>query len=83
MTRLPELPCMKLATLNGVREHTEGSLVELWLNRSGRVVIRAFNECDNNHTDVDLIDLLHWAQGPGFGLVEDVTKQIAPVPASR
>lgn len=60
---------IKLAVLNGVREHSEHEPVELWLNRGGRVVVRAYNECGNNHTDVDLRDLLGWAQsGTAEGL---------------
>lgn len=51
---------IKLAELTGVREHTEGDAVELWMNQTGRIVIRAFNECHNNCTDVDLSDLLEW-----------------------
>ena len=35
-------------------------MVELWVNKAGRVVVRAFNECHNNYTDVDLDDLLLW-----------------------
>lgn len=50
----------KLAVLSGVREHVEHEPVELWLNRSGRIVVRAFNECLNNYTDVDLADLVGW-----------------------
>lgn len=59
--KIPTLPKgAKLAVLSGVREYMEREAVELWLNRYGRVVIRAYNECRNNHTDVDLTDLLDW-----------------------
>ena len=58
----PLLPVTKIATLPGVREHNEGEPVELWFNENGRVVIRAWNECHNNYTDVDLFDLLEWAK---------------------
>jgi hypothetical protein len=51
----------KLATLNNVREHTQRDPVELWLSR-GRLVVRAYNECGNNSTDIDLIDLLDWTR---------------------
>jgi hypothetical protein len=54
---------IKLATLEGVREHTEHDLVELWLNKAGRIVVRAYNECHNNFTDVDLVELFDWAKG--------------------
>lgn len=57
----PEFPPMRIATLP-VREYTEGEKVELWLGKSGRPVIRAFNECGNNYTDTDLFDLLEWAR---------------------
>lgn len=48
---------VKIATLEGVREYNECEPVELWI-RAGRIIVRAFNECRNNHTDVDLVDLL-------------------------
>ena len=48
----------KIATLLDVREHTERLDVELWLNPNYRLVVRAYNECGNNYTDVDLFDLL-------------------------
>jgi hypothetical protein len=53
---------IKLAALIGVREHTEKEQVELWLNESRRVVVRCYNECRNNYTDLDLSDLLNWAR---------------------
>ena len=57
---------VRLASLVGVREHTEGAPVELWRNRAGRVIIRSYNECGNNVTDVDLYDLIDWlSTGPG------------------
>ena len=52
---------VKIATLDGVREHGEHEAVELWYGRAGRVVIRAYNEGGNNFTDVDLGDLLAWS----------------------
>lgn len=55
----------KIAVLSGVREHTEGVPVELWVNSLGRIVIRAYNECGNNITDVDLMDLLDWTRTSG------------------
>jgi hypothetical protein len=53
----------KLATLQGVREYCEDEAVELWLNETGRIVVRAYNECGNNYTEVDFRDLLDWAAG--------------------
>ena len=50
----------KIATLEGVREHTEGMPVELWMLASGSVVVRAFNEGGFNYTNVDLAELLNW-----------------------
>jgi hypothetical protein len=61
----------KIANLLTVREHCEGDTVELWLNRAGRLVVRAFNEYHNNHTDVDLGDLLSWLQTGGCSLLKD------------
>jgi hypothetical protein len=61
----------KIANLITVREHSEGDTVELWVNRNGRLVIRAFNECHNNHTDVDLADLLEWLQTGGYMLAKE------------
>ena len=55
----------KLCVMCGVREYAEGETVELWLNARGRVVIRSYNECGNNYTDVDLGDVLDWVRfGP-------------------
>lgn len=56
------LPEVKIATLASVREHTEGDVVELWWGSQGRIVVRAWNECHNNYTDVDLFDLLAWIE---------------------
>lgn len=53
----------KIATLADVREINEGSPVEIWLGSSGRAVVRAYNECGNNYTEVDLLDLLDWSRG--------------------
>ena len=47
----------KLATLEAVRELTEGEPVELWLTREGRVVLRSWNECGNAYTNIDLFAL--------------------------
>lgn len=48
--------------MDGVREHSEGSYpVELYREPdNGRLVVRAWNECGNNYTDVDLFDLIEW-----------------------
>jgi hypothetical protein len=48
----------KICDLEGVREYVEGATVELWRHpKNGRLVVRAWNECGNNYTDVDLFDL--------------------------
>lgn len=56
-----------------VREHGEGFPVELRRHtESGRLVVRAFNECGNNYTDVDFADLISWFRaGPGIELLDD------------
>lgn len=53
----------KLATLDTVREISEGEPVELWLNDSGRVVVRAWNECGNAYTEIDAIALMGALRG--------------------
>lgn len=55
----------KIATLDGVRELTEGEPVELWMSDTGRVVVRAYNECGNNYTEVDLLGLIEWSRNRG------------------
>lgn len=63
---------IKIATLSSVREHNEGDPVELWLVDNGRMVVRCFNECGNNHTDLDLFELLGWVKSNG---IKDGTKK--------
>jgi hypothetical protein len=67
-TDRPALNNTKMATLSEVREHAEGYPVELWALSNGRTVIRAYNECGNNFTDVDLGDLISWATGKPGGI---------------
>lgn len=50
---------MKVCVLRGVREYAEGLPVELILNETGRLVVRAFNEAGHNCVEIDLHDLLH------------------------
>jgi hypothetical protein len=58
-----EEPMPKIAVMEGVREYGEDYPVELWRNdKTGRLVIRAFNEGNNNFTEVDLWDLIEWVQ---------------------
>jgi len=64
-------PETKIATLPGIREYGEGEPVEIWLRGNGRVVIRAWNECGNNHTDVDLFDLLDWCRSNPEKVIDD------------
>ncbi len=60
----------------GVREYTEGQFpVERTRSASGRLVVRAYNECTNNHTDVDVWDLLDWFR---FGPKTDVEATYGP-----
>jgi hypothetical protein len=70
MADMPTLLSEKLAELPSVREYGEGAAVELWRNVNGRLVIRAYNDCRNNITDVDLLDILDWLRaGQGAGVV--------------
>ena len=50
----------KIAALPTVREWNEGMPVELWLNKGGRTVLRAYNEDGHNSTEIDVFDLLDW-----------------------
>ncbi|GAA3895717.1 hypothetical protein GCM10022276_13470 [Sphingomonas limnosediminicola] len=51
--------------MHGVREYSEGLPVEL-RRHEGRLVLRAFSECGNRYTDVDLLDVIEWCKnGPG------------------
>lgn len=65
-------PVQKIATLEGVREYSEGWDVELWRSQKGRLVVRAYNEGHNNYTNVDLIDLIRGLSGPQHGILYDI-----------
>ncbi len=73
----------KIAVLAGVRERTEHEPVDLWTNESSRVVIRSYNECGNNCTDIDLADLLDWLRSGSSEGGLDYARWIAPLPASE
>jgi hypothetical protein len=62
----PESATQKLCDMQGVREYQEGDTVQLWrVGESGRLVVRAYNECGNRVVDIDLWDILDWLQaGP-------------------
>ena len=47
----------KIAHLYDVKELGEGGPVEIWLYK-GRIVIRAYNCSGNEHTNIDLEDLM-------------------------
>ncbi len=64
----------------GVREYNDGLYpVELTRSASGRLVIRAYNECGNNCTDVDIWDLLNWLR---FGPEKGAAAIYGPEPTS-
>ena len=46
----------------GVREYAEDMDVELMRTDDGRLAIQAYNECGFNITQVDLLDVLQWAE---------------------
>ena len=58
--------------MEGVREYVEGSTVELIRRQqNGRLVIRAYNEGGNSHTDIDFLDLAEWLRhGPTDGVLK-------------
>ena len=62
MTVNPELlEGIRLYTLAGVRDSTDGDPVELRRDsETGRLMIVAWNECHNNVTRIDLFDLIEW-----------------------
>lgn len=55
----------KIATLEGVRELTEREPVEIWINADGVIAVRAYNECRNNYTEVELAGLIEWTRSGG------------------
>jgi hypothetical protein len=64
-------PATLVAVLNGVREYAEGLDVELWRNQRGRLIVRAYNECGNAYTNVDLLDLISRLARDGVGGIVD------------
>ena len=61
-----------LAEMDGVREYIDGDPVEfVRRQQNGRLVIRAYNEGGNNHTDIDFMDLVEWLRhGPRNGVLK-------------
>jgi hypothetical protein len=56
-----------VAELAGVREYVGRMPVQLIRNQeNGRLAIRAYNECGNNYTEIDLFDLLNYGLHPDF-----------------
>jgi hypothetical protein len=77
---------IKLATMTGVKEYTDGDQVEIWLNDIGRVVIRAYNEGGNNYTEVDLVHVLEWGSlraSKSGDFVDYDAIRIAPLSTSK
>ena len=73
---------VRLAVLPDVSEYMEGFPVELWNTDTGRVVVRAYNECTYNYTDIDLGDLLACLSGESLaGMPECQTflKHLSPL----
>jgi hypothetical protein len=69
------LPPHLVAVMHGVREITEGLPVELWRDKRGRLVIRAYNEAGCRFIDLDLWDILDWlSAGGGTELMLDSRK---------
>lgn len=50
----------RIGVMQGVVEYCEKDPVELWVNETGRFVIKATNECGNNCTDIDFLSLIDW-----------------------
>jgi hypothetical protein len=62
-----------LGVLDGVREYGDGDPVELRRDvQTGRLKVVAWNECGNNTTGVDVIDLVDWLRlGPQASRVDE------------
>ena len=52
---------MKIAKLP-ITELQEGMPVELWYNGKGKLIIRAYGESGYVLTDLDLYDVVRWAE---------------------
>jgi effector-binding domain-containing protein len=65
-------PPAKIADMPGVRAYDNEPNVELWRHSNGRLVIRAYNEGGYNGTEVDLLDLLDWAQSSGREVIAEI-----------
>ena len=73
---------VKISNMDSVLEYTEGLPVELWINpKSYRLVIRAYNECGNNYTEVDLLSVLEWVK-KGPELIVPVLPEAGPSTSS-
>lgn len=53
---------MKICDMAGVIEAGEGWTPELWRNEDGRLIIRAYCECGNRYTELELWSLVHWLE---------------------
>lgn len=60
MTEGPtEFGMTRIQIVTSIRERAEGAPVELWReDNTGKVFVRAYNECHNNYTDVELAALV-------------------------
>lgn len=70
-------PPQKVCDISGVRQYGNGNdfPIELWLNDSGRLVIRAYNEAGYSGTEVDLYDLVNWFLNNGYVSEASMTKE--------
>ena len=67
-----------ICEMQGVKELGEGFPVGLYRDAvSGRLFIRAFNECGNNYTDVDFATLVDWLRF-GLGAAVLVAEEAGP-----
>lgn len=72
-------PARKITTLPDVREWNDGMPVELWINRSGRLVLRSYNEDGHNSTEVDVLDLLDWLESDnGLAIIRPFATSTPP-----
>ena len=67
----------KICVMEYVRGWGERYDVELWRDDdSGRLVVRAYNECHNGIVDIDLLDIISWCrEGPRSGEIRGALEQ--------
>ena len=53
---------MNIGSTKNIREYSEKRSVAITKHDNGRWIIKAWNECGDNYTEVDLQDVIDWAK---------------------